>query len=138
MIKESWRDMEEYNRQDLVNHQIERSLSIMAEIDILIAYKLWSTTANRLYYALFHAACALLIKDSHPVKSHQGVSMSLGHFYVTEGKLTREEGKFYGRMQGLREKSDYNCAIQVSEDEVKGYILPTRNLVTRLIELAKE
>lgn len=130
--------MEEENKFDIINLQIERAQSIMAEIDILVSNKLWSTTANRLYYALFHAACALLIKDSHPVKSHQGVSMSIGQYYVTSGLLTREEGKFYGRMQGLRERSDYNCMIQITEEEVKSKIEPTSNLVNRLIALAKD
>lgn len=130
--------MEEGSRQDIIELQIERSLAILQEIEILVANKLWATTANRLYYALFHSACALLIKDSHPVKSHQGVSMSIGQYYVNSGVLTREEGKFYGRMQGLRERSDYNCMIQITEEDVKAYIEPTRKLVLRLIHLARE
>jgi len=130
--------MNEDNRQDVVNLQIERAKSIIEEIDILVANKLWSTTANRLYYALFHAACALLIKDAHAVKSHQGVSMALGQFYVCNNLLTREEGKFYGRMQGLREKSDYNCMIQITESEVLAMIEPTKLMVDKLINLAKQ
>lgn len=129
--------MEKENRQAIVSLQIDRAQSIMNEIEVLVANRLWATTANRLYYALFHAACALLIKDSHSVKSHQGVSMALGQFYVTKGLLTREEGHFYGRMQGLREKSDYNCMIQITEEEVKALIQPTQNLVDKLVSLAK-
>ena len=128
--------MDDNDRNEVIKLQAERAQNIIKEIDILIENRLWATTANRLYYALFHAACALLIKDEHAVKSHQGVNMALGQFYVKNGMLTPNDGKFYGRMQGLREKSDYNCMIQITEDEVKSLVEPTKELVGKLLLLA--
>lgn len=51
----------------------------------------WEAAANRLYYALFHAMSALLIKDGHQVKSHRGVMAMFGEHYVrTEIKLKKD------------------------------------------------
>lgn len=35
----------------------------------------WNATANRLYYALFHAITALFVSDGIPVHSHNGMKI---------------------------------------------------------------
>ena len=92
----------------------------------------WDNVANRLYYALFHAVSALLISDGHSVGSHRGAVGAFGQFYVTTGIFTIEEGKHYSRLQGLREKSDYNCSYDASEAEIAPKIVPTRLLIEKI------
>ena len=92
----------------------------------------WDTLANRLYYALFHAVSALLINDGHGVHSHRGAVGAFGQYYVVTGIFTLEEGKLYFRLQGLREKSDYNCSYNASENDIAPKIEPTRQLIEKI------
>ena len=61
-----------------------------------IAYPLvvegWNATANRLFYALFHAITALFVNDGVAVSSHQGAKIRFGKEYVLTGLATEAEG----------------------------------------------
>ncbi len=49
-------------RKIMVEFEIERAHRLMDQFLILENAKLWDTLANRVYYAVFHAVTALLIK----------------------------------------------------------------------------
>lgn len=129
--------LNEEERSLIVKMQAGKSEKLLGEIDDLISLKYWDTTMNRLYYALFHAASALLISDGHTVRTHQGISMVLGEHYVKAGLLSAEEGHLYARIQNLRERSDYNCSFNVTEDDVLPLIAPIRLLASHLIALSQ-
>ncbi len=88
--------------------------------------------ANRLYYSLFHAVSALLISDHHEVGTHRGAVNKFSLYYVKEGVSPKEEGRLYSRLQRLREDGDYNCSIDVEQDEVEEKIEPTRQLIEKI------
>lgn len=43
-------------------------------------------------------------------------------------------GKLYSQLQTMREKGDYNCIYQTSEDEVTPMIEPATNLIKKIGE----
>ena len=45
----------------------------------------WNLVANRLYYAVFHMASALLIDKGFTSKTHSGVICLLGQEFATKG-----------------------------------------------------
>ena len=122
----------------IVELEKEKSLSTFAEIDILRNAKLWNNIAGRLYYAAFHAVSALLVNDGHSVGTHQGAVVQLHKFYVKTGVLSREDGSFYSQLQTLREKSDYNCSYNASEDEILPRISATKDFIDRVLNLIND
>ena len=44
----------------------------------------------------------------------------------------KEEGRLYSRLQQLREDGDYNCSIDVEQEEVEEKIEPTRQLIEKI------
>ena len=42
------------------------------------------------------------------------------------------DGRLYSNLQKLREDGDYNCYIDVEQEDVEGYIDPTRQLIERI------
>lgn len=63
--------------------------------------------ANRLYYACYHAAKAVLYsKDLRP-KTHAGVVAQFGEHVVKADEATEEDRLFLARSQTRREKADY-------------------------------
>ena len=102
---------------------------MLAEADRLVEQGVWSLVANRLYYALFHAVRSLLICESHPVGTHRGAVIQFSQYYIKTGIFDKQDGKLYSRLQQLREEGDYNCVIDVEQEDVEDKIEPTRMLI---------
>lgn len=126
--------LKEQDRKVLVIMQQEKADKVLCELDFAVQGQQWSLAANRLYYALFHSVKALLISDSHAVGTHRGTVGLFSLYYVKTGLFTKEEGHLYGRLQSLREEGDYNCFIDVSQDDVEPFIEPTRQLIAKIKE----
>jgi len=124
-------------RTTLVVLEMEKAEKTFSEIEILVNAGLWSTAANRLYYAVFHAVSALLIKDGHKVQTHQGTHIGFGLYYVKTGIFPPEYGRFYNQLQTLREQSDYNCVYDVDPEELKSKIQPAKDIIEKIGEIVK-
>ena len=85
--------------------------------------------ANRYYYACFHAIQALFIKDCISAHTHSGVLTQFSLNYVKTGVVEIRFGAFLARMMQLRQKADYNCSYDMTEEE----ILDIRPLATELV-----
>lgn len=112
-------NLETEDRSALVNLYWEKSENTLQELRVAIENEQWSMAANRLYYALFHAVTALLVKDSHPVNTHRGIKTALGEHYVLTGKLSGDDGRLFAQMATLRERADYDCVFKVSKEQVQ-------------------
>ncbi len=124
--------LKEEDRKIIIELELERVNKTLHEMEIMLQNELWSMTANRLYYALFHAVSALLIKDQREVGTHKGAVNKFSFFYVKTGIFTTAEGRLYSKLQQLRENGDYNCAIDVVKEDVEDFIEPTRQLIEKI------
>ena len=124
--------LKEEDRNVMVLLELEKVDKTLAQLDVQIREQLWDMAANRLYYALFHAVSAMLIHDHHEVGTHRGAVNKFSLFYVKEGIFTKEEGRLYSRLQRLREDGDYNCSIDVEQDEVEEKVEPTHQLIEKI------
>ena len=75
---------------------------------------------------------ALLISDAHPVGTHRGAVVQFNLFYIKTGLFDKQDGKLYSRLQQLRDEGDYNCVIDVEQEDVEDKIEPTRQLIDRI------
>ena len=116
----------------LVSMEMEKAQKLLSEADVYIQNQLWSTLANRLYYAAFHAATALLIKNGLHAETHQGVHVLLSKHFVKEGLLEIEDGTTFSRLQIMREKGDYNCLIETAEEEILPYVDKVRAFIGKI------
>ena len=53
----------ENDRDEIAKYRLEKAIDTFAQVPVLIENKFYVTAANRLYYACFYAAIALLLKD---------------------------------------------------------------------------
>lgn len=110
--------LNEEDRTIIVRKELERAHETFEEIEIMIGAGKWNGAANRIYYAVFHAVSALFIHDGIQSVRHKSSHALFSQFYIKTGKLPRDYGRFYNNLQTLREKSDYNCFYDVSEQDV--------------------
>lgn len=92
----------------------------------------WDLVANRLYYSAFHAVSALLISDQHKVGTHKGAVLMFGFHYVKTGIFSSEEGRFYSQLQSVREKADYNCIWEATEQEISPMIPNAEQFLSKI------
>ncbi|MCQ2323372.1 MAG: HEPN domain-containing protein [Paludibacteraceae bacterium] len=105
-------------RHIMVTLELERARKIQSEFSVYQQNELWSTLANRMYYAVYHAAMALLIANGLHAGTHQGVYVLLNQYFIKEKLLSAEHGSLYARLQTMREKGDYNCFIETTSAEL--------------------
>lgn len=116
-------------RRTLVALELKKAREAYEDIGILIAANRLNGAANRMYYAVFHAVCALLINDGRHVSTHRGSHALFSQHYVKTGILPREYGQLYNQLQTMREESDYNCAYDVEMDELQQRLEPAKRLI---------
>lgn len=117
-------------RKIMVEFEIEKAHRLIDQFPILENAKLWDTLANRVYYAVFHAVTALLIKNGLHAESHQGVSVLFSKHFVKEGLIDAEYGRFFARLETMREKSDYTCLFETTEEEILPMIPKAKELIS--------
>ena len=125
-------------RSAMVTLEIERAKSLMGEMDYLQQGKLWNNMAVRLYYALFHAVCALMIHDGHKVGTHKGSHILFSQLYVKTGILPVKYSELYKQMEIIRNNGDYNCYYDVKPEELLDRMPLAKEMIDTIAEMVEE
>jgi uncharacterized protein (UPF0332 family) len=127
--------LSEEERRAIVVYRVEKARSVLEEIKKVMPLELWGIVANRMYYALYYGAIALLISDSHTVGTHRGVISLINQYYVRTGLLTKEEGHLFGQVFAFRQGSDYDDFIDATKEDVVRFFPQVEALVEKIISL---
>ena len=126
--------LKDEERDTLINLYLGKSDETLDDARFNRSQERWNATANRLYYALFHAITALFVSDGIPVHSHNGMKIRFGKEYVLTGLATDEEGKLLSQMETMRERADYDATFKAS----KALIDERFEAVEKMIQHIKE
>lgn len=88
---------------------------------------------NRLYYACFHAAQAVLYDRGHNPSTHGGVLSLFGSEVVVTGDAAREDGRFLNDLSELRKQADYGYGT--IDENVDALLARTRQFVSQMESL---
>jgi uncharacterized protein (UPF0332 family) len=80
---------------------------------------------SRAYYAIFHAARALLLLEGVEPKTHSGEEL------VRAGKLDAKSGLLFTRMQAYRQASDYAYVFAIDAEDARKELDEARTFVER-------
>ena len=111
--------MTEEQRRDVVQYRLSKALCTLSEIKDHCERGYYNTAVNRMYYACFYAASALLVANHIEVKSHEGVRQMLGKYFVLTGKIPVYLGKFYTLIFSKRSSGDYEDFITYNQKDVE-------------------
>ena len=110
--------MTDEQRNDIVNYRIENAVDTLKEVLDHCENGYFNTAVNRLYYACYYAATALLVAYCIETKSHDGVRQMLGKEFVLTGKIPVELGRFYSVAFSKRSAGDYEDFITHTRETV--------------------
>ncbi|PSQ70956.1 MAG: hypothetical protein BRD38_03730 [Bacteroidetes bacterium QH_9_67_14] len=80
------------------------------------------TAVNRLYYACFYAAEALLASGQHSAKTHKGVRTLFNKHFVKPGSFPPDLADFYNDLFDERMKSDYEAFVEIDAENVRSWL----------------
>ena len=119
----------------IVNYRRQKSHESLKEAKEVIKLGFWSLAGNRLYYAAFHMASALLLDKGITARSHSGVIHLIGAQFVTKGLLEKEYGRLFSRLFEMRQSGDYDDMYDVTEEEILPLIDKTVMFISKMEDL---
>jgi len=114
---------------DLAQYRITK-----AKVDIKAAeenfnLKLYETSANRSYYAIFHAIRALLALEGIDFKKHSGVISHFRKKYINTKIFDEEYSDSIQNAFDIRNDSDYEDFFVISKKDVEAQIVNAKKFV---------
>ena len=129
----SWED-----RNSVVSYRIERAYSTLDEAEMVANQGRYNLAANRLYYAVYYAASALLISNECPVKTHSGMISQMNLLFVKTGILTFDDGALISQLFSLRQSSDYEDFKEVTQENIEELTPRVKELIKKLKNLVEK
>ena len=122
------------NRDELAVYRYLRAQETLAEVPSLKQLGYYNTAVNRLYYACYYAAMALLIRHGINPGTHAGVKQMIGMHFVATGRMFREIGRNFSLLFERLHSSDYDDFAYASEEDINE-LLPRAKAFIETVEL---
>jgi uncharacterized protein (UPF0332 family) len=107
---------------EIVSYWIEKANdSLNAAQDDLKAGR-FSFSVNRIYYACFYAASAVLLQKGLRFKKYSGVRAAFHKHIVKPALITREYGQFYDEIYEARQRGDYIELVHFEKRQVEKWL----------------
>ncbi len=82
---------------------------------MLYENSMYEDAISRSYYAMYHAAMAVLFLKGIKTKTHKGLIMKFGLEFVSKGYVDDMLGKAFSTAREEREYADYNINVEISK-----------------------
>ena len=109
------------DRKILVTCRIEKAKVVLVEARDNTRLGHWSLVGNRLYYAVYHMAQALLLDKGLSAKKHAGTIHIIGQQFISVGLIGKTYGRLFSRLYELRQSGDYDDMFDATEEQVMPY-----------------
>ena len=103
----------------LAHHRLTRAREALAEADLLMSGRRWNGALNRLYYALFYAARALLALKRIDSSRHSGVIALFQEHFVKPGTVPADIARALPQAFARRQRTDYGDFAEAQEADVQ-------------------
>ena len=115
--------------------RLNNAKQTLEDVKVIVDNELWKAAANRLYYACFYAASALMIKFDFEAKTHAGIIRLLGLNFTSKNLISNELNDVYYKLFTLRQKSDYDDWIVVKASDIEPLIEPAKRFIAEIEKL---
>jgi uncharacterized protein len=109
-------------REAVVAYRLERARHALASAEHLAVAGEWNDCVNRLYYACFYAASALLLARGLTASKHTGVRALFNRYVVRAGLLPIECGDLFNELFDWRQRADYRDLVFLNAADVRPWI----------------
>ena len=122
--------MKSIDRDAYVQNRIETAYKTLDAAKILAENGFWNSAVNRLYYSVFYAVNAILVKNEIIAQFHSGAKSQFSLHFIKTGKLDKKYGKLLAELFDWRQKGDYENLYEFDSESV----LPLLDSVLDMIQ----
>ncbi len=115
--------------------ELELARETLEAARILAAAGLHRHAVGRAYYAIFHAACALLASVGLRARTHEGLRSLVNEHFVRPGKLAADHARAFRQTAGDRNDADYDASATFSAEDSHGDIARAEAFLAAVIAL---
>jgi len=117
----------------LVNKELSVAQSDLSEAKAGYENERYKWSTVQAYYAMFHAARALVYSKDYREKSHYYLAVALRALFVDEGKMDAQSVRDLLNAMNLRESADYDA--EFSQAGAKAVIESADKFIQKVIEI---
>ena len=103
---------------DLSLYRLSKAKADLKDAKKTLELEMFDTAANRSYYAIFHAARAVLALDGQDYKKHSGVISNFQKDYIKTGIFDKAMSNIIKSAFDMRTDSDYEDFYVVPKEDV--------------------
>lgn len=114
---------------ELVKGYLEKAERKLEVAEKLLKSDDYEDAVSRAYYAVFHAAQALLLTEGEKAETHKGVVTLFGLLFVKTGRFKKNLGKYLANLKDDRESGDYEIFSYIDKDTAENAIEEAKEFI---------
>lgn len=115
-----------------MKEHLKLSKEFLEDAKKLFKFKSLRSAADRAYYAMYHAAQAVLLSKGIKARTHKGTILEFGKNVVEKGLISKEYGRWLTEALDIRLSGTYNIYAVFGEDAVKEIIEKAERFVKEI------
>ena len=124
-------------QRDLADYRMARARESIEDARLLLDQGRLPAAANRIYYAMFYAATALLITKGLSSSRHTGIIGLFRREFVKPGLFPMDLAEFMDAAFDERLESDYGDYIQLERADLEDLLAGGRRFIAKAEELVR-
>ena len=124
--------MTEEERIEYSKLRIESAFNTYKAAKVLAENGFWNSAINRLYYLVFYAVNALLVRNEVFVQTHSGMRNQFSKLFIKTGKFDKKYGKLLVQLYDWRQKGDYENLFDFTEETVNILFDPVKEMIVTI------
>ena len=130
--------MEEVEAKKLAEQEIKSSQERLEAAEILLKNGKIVDSISRAYYAMFHAARALLYLYGIEPRTHEGVIREFSRIITEEKLMDKKFGRNLRQAFEMRESSDYRVGVIFEEEDAKDVLKKAKEFVMQIKKISEK
>lgn len=126
------------DKQEYVKYRIVSAFNAYEAAKVLGENGFWNSAVNRLYYAIFYAANALLVQNEINASSHSGTRSQFSLYFIKTGKLDIKYGKLLTELYDWRQKGDYENIFDYNAESVQPLFPQVLEMIEEIDKIIKK
>ena len=122
-------------KEKIINYRRERAKETLEEAKIMFDNSKLFATVNRIYYAIFYEAVALLLTKGLYSSKHSGIRSLFNREFVKTGIVGEEFGDFYNKMFEFRQRGDYEDLVEFNKEDIKTWLEKAEEFIKVIDEI---
>lgn len=124
--------------QEEIRREIERSTKSIGAAERLFEDGFLEDAISRSYYAILHAAKAVLLFENVQVDSHEAVKRLFGLHLIKTSKIDSKYSKILREQQDDRYLADYDVAFSPESERVQRRIEDAKDFLEAMLKYLQE